>query len=88
MRVEARLFAREVELADGGLNRVVSAVSPLVSARTGDGDRIHKGEIKRRPEGTANNDDDRYRQMPGVARYLASLARTRWPLLRPRACGG
>ena len=78
-----------MELADGGLSRVISAFSPLVSARTGDDDRIHEGEIKRRPEGHANiDDDDRYRQMPGVARYLASVARTRWPLLSPRACGG
>ena len=53
--VLAALFAREVELADGGLSRVISAFSPLVSAHADDDDRIHEGEIRRRPEGNANN---------------------------------
>ena len=83
MRVEA-FFAREVELADAG-GFVSSVVSPLVSAHCA----LVMTELllrdKKRPEGRQeikNDDDDRYRQLPGVARYLA---RTRWPLLRPRA---
>ena len=48
-------FVRQVELADGGLSRVISAFSPLVSAHADDDDRIHEGEIRRRPEGNANN---------------------------------
>ena len=48
-------FARQVELADGGLSRAISAFSPLVSAHADDDDRIDMAEIRRSAEGNANN---------------------------------